>query len=250
MGKIGYEQLFEQLQRFYHVHNWADWYVLPDHVPCSLDTDSEVEFKVRETIDFARLFVRQMPAGLIERAIGVVHGRTEEQVYRCVEAYREMGIRYLGFGSFSTSGPKGSINLLSQRNLQLLQRTQQLTREQGLKLHLFGVGSPGSLVRLARAGITPTSFDSASWWKAGGFGNIFFPFSKQIHITAMPHSEATLTGAERQRNGHRCAFCTDLRLLRRNRLRRVLHNLAVMLDSVERAPWATVDDGSFTFNRI
>ncbi len=235
MGKIGYEELFERLLKFYRENNWADWYVLPDHVPCSSDEDREVENKVRESLDFARLFLKMMPESFTERAIGVVHGRTEEQICRCIEAYAEMGLRYIGFGSFGTSGPNGTVNLVSQRSLRLLSLVLKLIWEYPLNLHIFGIGSPSPLLRFADAGIIPTSFDSAGWWKAGGFGNIFFPKGRQLHITAMPTIETTPLYLERQkkRSGHQCRFCDNLQQLRHSRMKRIMHNLAAMMDTIE-----------------
>jgi GNAT superfamily N-acetyltransferase len=235
MGKASYEELFDRLLRFYRENSWAHWYVLPDHVPSSSDSDREVEFKVRETIDFARLFIRMMPDDFVTKAVGVVHGRTDEQVRRCVEAYADMGLLYIGFGSFGTSGPNGNINLISQRTLKLLRLVQTLAEELGLRVHIFGIGSPSHLIRLAKANIIPTSFDSAGWWKAGAFGNVFFPGGRQLHVTAVRSFETTLPGlqCQRRRSGHKCPFCDDLKLLRRRRMNRILHNLAVMLDTIE-----------------
>jgi GNAT superfamily N-acetyltransferase len=236
MGRMRYEELFDRLLRFYRENDWANWFVLPDHVPLSSDSHEEVEFKVRESLDFARLFLGKMPAGFVERAVAVVHGRTEEQVARCVEAYVDMGVRYLGFGSFGTSGPNGTVNMVSQKSLSLLRLVQVLAGEHGCRLHIFGIGSPSHLIRFSRAGVVPTSFDSAGWWKAGGFGNIFFPQGRQLHITAVSTVSATLANVSRQkqRSGHRCFFCDDLELMRSSRMRRILHNLAVMLDTLER----------------
>lgn len=236
MGKTSYEELFDRLLRLYRNNSWADWYVLPDHVPRSTDTDREVEFKVRETLDFARLFVRMMPDGFATKAIGVVHGRTEEQVRRCVEAYASMGVHYLGFGSFGTSGPNGTVNMVSQKSLRLLRLVQTLAREHGLRLHIFGIGSPSHLIRLQQGGIIPDSLDSAGWWKAGGFGKIFFPAGRQLHITRLGGPNATQRGIEREKQQakHECPFCADISQLRRQRIMRVMHNLVAMLETVER----------------
>lgn len=235
MGKATYEELFDRLLQFYRQNNWADWYVLPDHVPNSSDRDDEVEFKIRESIDFARLFLRQMPEKFVEKVVGVVHGRTEEQVRRCVEAYADMGVRYIGFGSFGTSGPNGTVNLISQRSIRLLRLVQALANEYGLRLHIFGIGSPTHLIRLADAGIAPTSFDSAGWWKAGGFGKVFFPNGRQLHVTRVAGYRATSLGIqqEKERTQHKCPFCTSILRLRQDRIMRVMHNLAAMLDTVE-----------------
>ncbi|MCS7266248.1 MAG: GNAT family N-acetyltransferase, partial [Armatimonadetes bacterium] len=234
-GKATYEELFERLLRFYRENDWADFYVLPDHVPRSSDSDREVDFKVRETVDFARLFLKMMPSDFAAKAVGVVHGRTFEQVRYCVQAYVDMGISYIGFGSFGTSGPNGKVNMLSQKSLRLLKLVQTLACEFGLRLHIFGIGSPSHLIRLQQGAIVPDSFDSAGWWKAGGFGNIFFPAGRQLHITAIPNAEATLLGIERQKrhSGHQCPFCDNSKLLRLSRVKRILHNLAAMLDTLK-----------------
>jgi len=141
MGKVTYEELFGRLLHFYVTNQWADWYVLPDRVPYTTDSDEEVEFKVQETIDFGQLFLRKMPDNLRSRTLGVVHGRTPDQIRRCVEAYAEMGVCYVGFGSFGTSGPSGAVNLVSRQSLSLLHLTQSLAREYDLKLHIFGIGA-------------------------------------------------------------------------------------------------------------
>ncbi len=236
MGKIGYEELFNRLLEIYKEHGWADGYVLPDYVPSSTDTRQEVNIKVQETLDYARLFLARMPEGFVEKAIGVVHGRTEEQVRQCVEAYAQMGVRYLGFGSFGTSGPKGSVNMLSNGSIRLLQVLLTLARDLQLRVHVFGIGSPSSLLRLKKAKIFPTSFDSAGWWKAGAYGNIFFPGRAQIHLTALPSNPVTwaLVEEEKARTGHHCPFCRDASLLHSSRHHRILHNLSVMLDITER----------------
>ncbi len=242
MGKVAYEELVFRLMQFYQKHTWANWYVLPDHVPHSRDTILEVEFKVRETLDFARLFLRRMPLDFYQKAIGVVHGRTPEQIARCIEAYAEMGLTYVGFGSFSTSGPKNSVNHLSKHNIELLRLLQMLAYQKGMRVHVFGIGSPSHLTRLAESGVLPTSLDSAGWWKAGGYGNVFFPMGSQLQITVAATPNATRSGIEYQKSqsGHECLFCGDIRLLRKSRTNRILHNLTAMLDTMERLNWICV----------
>jgi N-acetylglutamate synthase-like GNAT family acetyltransferase len=239
MGKASYEELFDRLLRFYRENSWADWYVLPDHVPCSTDSEREVEFKVRDSIDFARLFIRMMPDDFVAKAIGVVHGRTADQVRRCIDAYAEMGIRYVGFGSFGTSGPNGTINLISQRSLRLLRLVQTHAHEHGMRVHIFGIGSPSHLIRLAEANITPASLDSAGWWKAGGFGDVFFSDGSRLSVSRTVSKNGTVKGIEqhRRRTVHSCQFCEQPRDLKRHRMMRVMHNLTVLLETVERLRW-------------
>jgi hypothetical protein len=239
MGKATYEELFDRLLRFYRENTWADWYVLPDHVPRSTDSEREVEFKVRDCIDFARLFVRLMPDDFVTKAVGVVHGRTADHVRRCIDAYAEMGIRSVGFGSFGTSGPNGTINLLSQRSMNLLRLVQTLARQHDMRVHIFGIGSPSHLIRLAEANITPTSLDSAGWWKAGGFGDVFFSDGSRLSVSRAVSKNGTVKGIEqhRRRTMHSCQFCEQPRDLKRYRMMRVMHNLTVLLETVERLRW-------------
>lgn len=234
-GRTTYEELFDRLIRLYKKHSWADWYVLPDHVPRSDDSDEEVEFKVRETLDFGRLFLRMMPRDFSKKVIGVVHGRTEEQIHHCIKTYANLGVKYIGFGSFGTSGPNGTVNLVSRRSLELLSELQKLAIEHNMCLHIFGVGSPSQLIRIHKVGIMFDSFDSSSWWKAGGFGKIFFPTGSQLHVTRMKDYKSTTQEIEREkvRTHHECPFCADVSQLRKSRIARIMHNLVCVLDTLE-----------------
>jgi hypothetical protein len=46
-----------------------------------------------------------MPAYVQERAIAPVHGRTPDQINRCIETYAKMDMTRVGFGSWGTSDP-------------------------------------------------------------------------------------------------------------------------------------------------
>lgn len=236
MGRMRYEELIERLLHLYREHNWADWFVLPDHVPLSTDSLSEVERKVHETVNSARLFLEKMGPSFAERTLAVIHGRTEEQIAECVKVYTDLGIRYLGFGSFGTSGPSGTINRVSRKSLSILQFVQALAQGCPSRLHVFGIGSPHYLIRLRSAGVVPASFDSAGWWKAAGFGKVFFPGGLQIHITAVQADDAVMQVVEREKRQtqHQCTFCADPTGLRHSRTLRAMHNLAAMLDTIEK----------------
>ncbi|HID56635.1 TPA: GNAT family N-acetyltransferase [Candidatus Poribacteria bacterium] len=233
-GRMDFSELMVDLKRFYLENNWADRYILPDVVPLSTDSDEEVEFKVRDTIDYTKLFLSEMPNEIKEKAVGVIHGRRFDQVKRCVEAYTELGLKYVAFGSFSTSGPKGRVNLLSRDNVSLLRELYLFILENGLSLHILGIGNPTYLLRLKRNRIIPHSFDSSGWWKAGGYGKLFFPGGKQIHITRMKTPNSTLEGVlrEKERTGHECPFCSNLLALRRDRMLRILHNLSALIETI------------------
>lgn len=234
MGRGRHSELLEKLVDLYPRLTWVDRFVLPDHVPHSSDSPSVVEEKVEESIKGAADLLRRLPEEFAPRMIGVVHGRTLEQIGRCVRAYHQMGVRSIAFGSFGTSGKKRSVNMVSGESLIMLRDAQTLAQERGLSVHVLGIGSPRYLAAMRRAEIWPDSFDSAGWWKAGAFGKIFFPHGGQLHITRMNVLAATPSGAESEKeaSGHDCFYCSDVQALRYDRLGRVLHNLAAMIDTV------------------
>jgi N-acetylglutamate synthase-like GNAT family acetyltransferase len=234
-GKITYDRLLSFLYNFYVTNQWADGYILPDVVPLSTDNDDIVEYKVRETIYYCTRFYQQMPEYIQERAIAPVQGRTVEHIHQCIEAYSEMGITRIGFGSWGTSGPNDSVNMLSQSSLNLFAHLEELAREHGMKIHCFGIGGPNSYNRMKQQGIIPHTLDSTTWWKAGGFGSIFFPNTSQIQITLRRNFMTTKAGLEalKKKSNHNCYFCQNFDILRNNRNYRIMHNLAAWLDTLE-----------------
>ncbi|MBD2580168.1 GNAT family N-acetyltransferase [Oscillatoria sp. FACHB-1406] len=234
-GKRKYEDLLVFLDRFYGENQWADGYILPDLVPLSTDSDAIVEYKVRETLYHCSKFFERMPAYIQERAIAPVHGRTPEQIDRCLETYARMGITRVGFGSWGTSGPNNSINMLSQTSLAIFAVVLNLAREQRMKVHCFGIGGPSSYKRLQDRQLIPHTLDSTTWWKAGGFGSIFFPNTAQIQITKRRGIETTKLGLEnlKIRTNHSCYFCQDISKIRKVRNYRIAHNLVAWLDTLE-----------------
>ena len=238
-GKLTYEELCRELRKIYERETWADFYVLPDHVPTSRDSDAEVERKIKETLTMGELFLKWLssvprppsPIPLVEQMIGVVHGRMVKQIREGVRKWHELGVRYIAFGSFGTSGRDGSVNLLSQNSLKLLSALQDEALSLGMKFHIFGIGNPTYLVRLKNEGIEPTSFDSTGWWKAGGFGKVFLPVSQQFHITRKPLALSRFLNAKSM-DSHSCPFCLDS-MLTKSRWLRVLHNLVAFAEAVQ-----------------
>jgi ribosomal protein S18 acetylase RimI-like enzyme len=252
MGKLSYDELCRRLRQVYEWENWADLFVLPDHVPTSKDSDAEVERKIKETLTMGELFLNWLssaprpsppvprPSSLvpfIERVIGVVHGRTVKQIREGVRKWHELGVRYIAFGSFGTSGRDESVNLLSQNSLKLLKALQDEALSLGMKFHIFGIGNPTYLVRLKNEGIEPTSFDSTGWWKAGGFGNLLFVGAPQLHFARYSASMGMVSTSKakdvKAAVQHDCPFCSNLRALRDSRWLRVLHNLVAFAEAVQ-----------------
>lgn len=233
-GKRTYDELLLFLDKFYQDNQWADGYVLPDIVPISTDSDEVVKHKVSETLYHCQKFFDQMPAYIQERAIAPVHGRNVSQINHCIETYAKMGITRIGFGSWGTAGPSGSVNMLSRASLALFEVVNHLAREHSLEVHCFGVGGPNSLKRLKENRVVPHTLDSTSWWKAGAFGNIFFPNTSQIQITVRRGIETTKIGFEQLKKAtkHSCFFCKDIEVLRTSRNHRIMHNLAAWLDAL------------------
>jgi len=239
MGKLTYEELCRKLRDLYERERWADFYVLPDHVPTSRDSDNDVERKIKETLTMGELFLKWLGwdgntghgARDMGKVIGVVHGRTVKQIQEGIRKWHELGVRYIAFGSFGTSGRNGSVNMLSQNSLKLLKALQDEALALGMKFHIFGIGNPTYLVRLKNEGIEPTSFDSTGWWKAGGFGKVFLPLSQQFHITRKPLALSRFLDAKAI-DSHDCPFCLGLALAK-SRWHRVLHNLVAFAEAVQ-----------------
>jgi ribosomal protein S18 acetylase RimI-like enzyme len=232
-GRLSFGELVERLLPYYCENAWADFLVLPDHVPRSSDSDREVVVKVEDTLRAGEEFLKRLPH-LRERFIGVVHARTVEQVRFAVRYWASLGITYVAFGSFGTSGPKGSINKVSKESEALLSALQDACAEFGLSFHLFGIGGPAHLQRLRTAGIVPTSLDSAGWWKAAGSSRVFLPNRPELSVSERGKGKAIRSASEwdklRRAAGHECPFCRDFHALQQDRWRRMLHNLVVVME--------------------
>ena len=234
-GRLTFEGLCSRLCQLYRTHNWADFFVLPDFPILSSDTDADIERKLTATLTAAEKALRWLPDS--SRAIAVVHARTPSQVRYAVNQYSKLGITYIGFGSFGTSGKDKSVNLLSYRAIALLKTLQYEANLRSMRTHIFGLGVPTNLIRLALAGIKPTSVDTSSWFKSGGFGAVFLPLYRQAHMSRRQAKGWKFTDAETFKRicdivGHSCPFCSSPADLQHSRWNRILHNLTVTVETV------------------
>src|SRR6266487_3614971 len=238
-GTISYEDLYQRLLKYYRENDWANAYILPDYVPTSGLSEQEVESRVQATITVARLFHAEMPVSLRERALPVVQGHTRKQIQMCVETYMELGAKLVGFGSFGTTGVSSDINIVTSQSIELLTFLLDLGAKFGFRVHALGVGSPTLLHSLHQMGVH--SFDSSCWLRTAGFGNVFMPFVKRRNITGGRLRERAghrpLTSSEFQEmqheTGHACFFCTSFEELKHKRFYQILHNLTVIMDTVD-----------------
>lgn len=236
-GKISFTELYCKLRDYYldAANRWADWYVLPDNVPTSRDSPEEVNRKVLDTVTAAKLFYTEMPSEIQERAMPVVHGHTFAQVNLCLETYKEIGVTYIGFGSFGTSGATNSINVADRRSAEALSHIVKQLRSEHIRLHTFGVSTPPVVYAFNKLGIY--SFDSMAWLRSAGYGKVFLPFTRAYNVSHRSTRNSALTQEEfeelRLRTGHWCPFCESFEKLREDRLYRSLHNLAVLLEMAE-----------------
>lgn len=236
-GKIRFDELYCVLRDYYREasNQWADWYVLPDHVPTSADSSAVVEDKVRDTITAAKMFYAQMPSSVQERSMPVIQGYTFEQVNRCIEAYQALGLSYFGFGSFGTSGTNNSINLADSRSAATVGHIAHELASVSVRLHTFGVSTPPVIYAFQRLGIH--SFDSLAWQRSAGYGKVYMPFTRAYNVSHRSTRNSALDRMEfeqiKDRTGHRCPFCADFDLLRQNRLHRSLHNLVAVMETIQ-----------------
>lgn len=235
-GKISFDDLYRKLRDYYHDpdNQWADWYVLPDHVPTSEDVPAAVEQKVNDTVTAAKMFHAEMPSYIQERSLPVIQGHTFEQVNRCIETFRELGSTYIGFGSFGTSPSDVSINITDGRSAKTVAHIAHRLSNDDVHLHTFGVSTPPVVYAFQRLGIY--SFDSMAWLRSAGYGKVFMPFTRAYNVSHRSTRNAALSEVEfeqlQARTGHYCPFCEDFGLLSRNRLYRSLHNLVAIMETV------------------
>lgn len=235
-GKLSFSDLYCRLRDYYHDPNnqWADWYVLPDHVPTSVDSSEVVERKVNDTVTAAKMFFAEMPTAIQERSISVVQGHTFDQVNLCIEAYRSLGQKYLGFGSFGTSGSNNSINIADSRAASNVSYLVRELKSDDVRLHTFGISTPPVIYAFQRLGIF--SFDSMAWLRSAGYGKAFLPFVRAYNISHRSTRNSALSEIEfeqiKQQTGHQCPFCRDFGRLSKSRLLRALHNLLAVIDTV------------------
>lgn len=238
-GRIFYEDLFYPLLQIYHENTWAHTYVLPDYVPTSQDHRDTVQFKVEATARTSQLFYDCLDDNLKSRAMPVVHGHNVRQIDLCLDTYIRMGVQKIGFGSFGTVGAKKEVNIATQSAVELVRYVTYVAHQHNIKVHVFGLGVPAIVAMLKGIGVD--SFDSSSWLKSAGFGQIFMPFMRSHNITyRSTNSEIQLGITERDFEqlkiitSHRCAMCDDLQKLRQQKIYRAVHNLIAIAESVDR----------------
>lgn len=240
MGRIKYEQLYLPLLKEYRNNPWASLYTLPDYVPLSQDSAETVDAKVRDTISRSCMFFHELPDELKAKAMPVVHGRTHRHLDACLEAYSKLGVNWIGFGSFGTQGSKSEINVATDSAVDLARYVIRFAHAHDMKVHLFGLGVP-ALVAMIK-GVQADSFDSSSWLKAAGFGQIFLPFMRAYNISHRSTISELQRGITFEQfeswkvlTGHKCAMCEDLHQLQTHKMHRAVHNLVVISETVAMA---------------
>ncbi len=238
MGKLKYEELYMPLLRSYRTNRWATLYTLPDHVPLSQDSPEVVTQKVRDTIDYSTHFFHELPDDLKSRAMPVVQGHNYEHVDACLKAFLELGVGWIGFGSFGTTGANNEINVATQDAVELAKYIIEVAHSHNAKVHLFGLGTPALTAMLK--GIGADSFDSATWLKSAGFGQVFLPFMRAYNIShrnTVSELQRGITFEQfrewKRLTTHQCELCSDLHHLQRSKMYRAVHNLIVMAETVE-----------------
>jgi len=238
VGRLTYEALYYPLLQFYRKNHWADIYTLPDYVPTSQDSPDFVQYKVEQTAKFSRLFYLEMPDELKPKAMGVVQGHNRAQVEHCLKTYLDLGLPYIGFGSFGTMGKNSQVNVATDSSIDLAQHVVQIAHEAGAKVHFFGVGVPALAAMLYGTGAD--SFDSSSWQKSAGFGQIFLPFIRAYNISHRNGSNELQKGITienfhvlKELTQHTCPFCEDMDNLQTQKMYRVVHNLICIKETID-----------------
>jgi queuine/archaeosine tRNA-ribosyltransferase len=183
-----------------------------------------------------------MPSQLQERALPVVQGYTIQQIEYCIQRYLNLGVRNIGFGSFSTGGKSSSVNTLTSEALNFLSHIAKFLFNYGINVHAFGVGTPPVIYLLDKVGVY--SFDSVGWMKTAGYGKIYMPFVRAYNITYRDPEARGLKESEfynlKDLTGHSCTFCQSFDKLTTSRTMRIMHNLVVILDTIDLLGKATI----------
>lgn len=238
VGNKTFDELQAYLHDFYGDNHWGHRYVLPDNVPLSQDSPDVVEEKVKQTADISTLFYRQLPEHQQQRALAVVQGHTQDQLRHCLNAYKGLdGLQHIGFGSFGTSGVSNGVNMLTTEAYHNLEWAVDEAHEAGMTVHAFGVGGPTSIPLLYAAGVD--SFDTTSWMRSSGYGNVFFPFKSRYNASHQTNRSGKLLTKDelphlKAETGHSCPFCESMTQLRNSRWDRIMHNLIVIHEMTDR----------------
>lgn len=249
IGRLKYEELYMPLLEAYRANQWASIYTLPDHVPLSQDAPEVVDQKVRDTIDFSTHFFHEMPDTLKARAMPVVQGHNYRHIDACLNAYLKLGVNWIGFGSFGTTGASNEVNVTTQNAIELASYVIDVAHSNNIKVHLFGLGTPARVAMLK--GIGADSFDSATWLKSAGFGQVFLPFMRAYNISHRNTVSELQQGVTfeqfiewRRLTKHSCKLCDSLIEMQQSKMNRAVHNLIVMAETVN-----MVNQGEFELIR-
>lgn len=237
-GRLTYYELYYPLLQFYKDNPWGNLYTLPDNVPTSQDSAETVQRKVEETAKFSQLFYQELPDELKPKAMGVVQGHSIPQVDLCLETYLKLGLRQIGFGSFGTIGKNSQVNMATDSAVNLANYVVNIAKSYGIRVHFFGLGVPALVAMIY--GVGANSFDSSSWLKAAGFGQVFLPFTRAYNISHRNASSELQKGIGipefrelQELTHHRCPFCDSIDELQRHKLYRAMHNLICVKETVD-----------------
>jgi hypothetical protein len=236
-GRINFNDLYCRLREYYAdpQNQWADWYVLPDNVPTSSDSVAVVDTKVKDTITASRMLFAEMPFHIQERSIPVIQGHTYKQVNDCISTFSDMGVNYMGFGSFGTNGSNSSVNVADSRSALIVEHIASELTNKGVNLHTFGMSTPPVIYAFQKLGVS--SFDSLAWQRSAGYGKVYMPFTRAYNVSHRSTRNSALTYSEfshlRERTHHQCPFCEDFQLLSNDRLHRSLHNLVAVMETID-----------------
>ena len=232
-----YDELYNFIMPFYEENQWGDRYVLPDNVPLSDDDEETVQRKVKETRTNARLSYHFLSDELKPKAVPVIQGSDYEHITNCIDTYAELDqVQTVGFGSFETFGKNNGVNIISERVARNLRYAVNLAHDEGLDVHAFGVGGPTAIPVLGQLGVN--SFDCSSWIRAGGHGDIYFPFRTPLNVSHKTDRDGPKVFERnldqlKYETGHHCPFCETYEQLRDSRITRILHNLVVLREMSE-----------------
>ncbi len=239
-GLISFDRLCDLLLCLYSKESWADLYVLPDYPPVSSDPPDVVAAKSELTLRAGERFLSRLSyLWRYKTPVGAAHAYIPDQVAEAARRWYQLGVTFVAFGSFDTMGPRNSMNMFNKAALLRLQALMTVVKEHKMRLHIFGIGHTTPMIKMAEAGIHPTTLDSVSHHKAACYGNVRFPAALPPYPVARfteGHKNLSVEKIEKikEETGHECPFCANPRMLYESLDHLSLHNLVVVMELTER----------------
>ena len=218
--RLKMETLIEENLKIVDEYDWADCYVLPDH-PTPQHVSVEImEPNLHESIEGGLRYFELAPDYVKDRAMPVFHVRKDEHIDLQLDAYKDI----LERSQKVCYAIAGTTKRMTPQHIRWMRRLKEA--HPNIYFHLLGVGAQPAIYVMNKIGVNAFDVISPHW--TGGNGRVAdfkTVLDYSVHLPTSVSDEEII--AIRQKTGHRCPFCDDLKRLKSDDRFRRLHNLIV-----------------------